>query len=159
MQCYQNFSGLFTLTVFARNLLRGNRRINIFSYLIFDDWRGIRTQAFESNKTTQYTLFGSNRSVISRSPDTNSPAKFHLFTYNYGNYAIIMIKLNIDQFCILRNPGVKFGKNQITFDTSHHIKSSLKIHVYAYKWFKTCIVMKFVINGNFVNLNHSTKFC
>ena len=48
----ETFHGNFILTlrVFARNLLRESRRRNIFSYLIFDDWQGIRTQAFESNK-------------------------------------------------------------------------------------------------------------
>ena len=50
------FVGLFTLRAFARNLLRGSRRKNIFSYFVFDDWPEIRTQAFESNKPTQYLL-------------------------------------------------------------------------------------------------------
>ena len=47
--------GLYTLRVFARNLLRGSHRRNIFSYFIFDDWLGIRTQAFASNKPTYWT--------------------------------------------------------------------------------------------------------
>ena len=37
---------LFTHRVFARNLLRGNRRKNTFSYFCFDDWPGARTLAF-----------------------------------------------------------------------------------------------------------------
>ena len=47
---------LFTLRVFARNLLRGNRRRNTFRISFFDDWPGIRTQAFASNKPTRYLL-------------------------------------------------------------------------------------------------------
>ena len=41
---------------FARNLLKRSRRRNIFLYFIFDDWPGIRTQAFGSNKPTHYVL-------------------------------------------------------------------------------------------------------
>ena len=37
---------LFNLRVFARNLLRGNHRRNIFHFSFFDDRSGIRTQAF-----------------------------------------------------------------------------------------------------------------
>ena len=54
---------LFTLRVFARNLLRGSRRRNIFfSYFIFDVWPGIRTRALRivSQHTTYYT--GSTKS-------------------------------------------------------------------------------------------------
>ena len=48
---------LYTLRIFARNLLRESRRRNIFLfYFIFDDWPGIRTQAFGSNKPTHYLL-------------------------------------------------------------------------------------------------------
>ena len=50
----------FTLRAFARNLLRGSRRRNIFhiSFFIFFfyDWPGIRTKAFASNKPTHYIL-------------------------------------------------------------------------------------------------------
>ena len=49
-------AGLFTLRAFARNLLRGSPRRNIFFFFFFDDWPGIRTQAFASNKPTQYIL-------------------------------------------------------------------------------------------------------
>ena len=49
-------AGLFTLRVFARNLLRGSRRRNIFHIFIFDDWPEVRTQAFASNKSTHYIL-------------------------------------------------------------------------------------------------------
>ena len=47
---------LFTLRVFARNLLRGDRRRNTFhiSFLMTD--LGLRTQAFESNKPPHYIL-------------------------------------------------------------------------------------------------------
>ena len=47
-------AGLFTVRVFARKLLRSNRRRNIFH--IFDDQPGIRTQGFATNKTTYYLL-------------------------------------------------------------------------------------------------------
>ena len=65
--------------------------------------------------------FDSNRSVI-----------FNLI--NCGNYATIMIKFSMDQLCLLRNHGVKFGKNRIMVDSSLHITSSLEIQVYACKW-------------------------
>ena len=59
----------------------------------------------------------------------------------------------------VRNHGVKFGENRITFDPSPHIKSPLEIHVYAHKWPKNIgIIMKFGINRIF-NLYHITKFC
>ena len=65
----------------------------------------------------------------------------------------------MDQFCI-RNHGVKFGENRITFDPTPHIKSPLEIHVCAYKWLKNIgIVMEFGMNVYFVNLNHVTKYC
>ena len=66
----------------------------------------------------------------------------------------------MDQFCVLRNHGVKFGKNRITFDPSPHIKSPLEIHFYAYNWLKHIgIMMKFGMNMYFINLNHIAKFC
>ena len=50
-------AGLFTLRVIARNLLGGSRRRNIFFFIFrFDDWLGIRIQAFASNKPTHYIL-------------------------------------------------------------------------------------------------------
>ena len=39
-----------------------------------------------------------------------------------------MMKFSTNKFWILRNHGVKFGKNKITFDLSPHIKSPLEIH-------------------------------
>ena len=48
---------LFTLhTVFARNLLRGNRRRKILFVFRFDVWPGTRTLAFASNEPTHYLL-------------------------------------------------------------------------------------------------------
>ena len=44
-------AGLLTLRVFARNLWK-----KYFSYFLFDDRPGIRTQAFASNKPTHYIL-------------------------------------------------------------------------------------------------------
>ena len=64
------------------------------------------------------TDFDSNGSVIMTSPHTNFPWNLQLFTHNYGNYATIMMKLKMEQFCLLRNFGVKFP---------------LEIHVYVYK--------------------------
>ena len=49
-------AGLFTLRVFAINLLRWSRRRNIFHISFFYDWPGMRTQAFASNKPTHYIL-------------------------------------------------------------------------------------------------------
>ena len=49
-------AGLFTLRAFARNLLRGSCRKNIFSHFIFDNRPGTRTKAFASNKPTHYIL-------------------------------------------------------------------------------------------------------
>ena len=64
------------------------------------------------------------------------------------------------KFCILRNHGVKFGENRITFKNSPNINFLLEIHVYAYKWLKNVgIVMKFGTNVYFVNLNHIAEFC
>ena len=46
---------LFTLTVFARNLLRGNRRRNIFSYFRFNAWPGTWTEGSHLiNHSTTY---------------------------------------------------------------------------------------------------------
>ena len=71
-----------------------------------------------------------------------------------------MLNFCMDQFCALRNNGVQFGENRITFDRRPHIKSPLEIHVYDYKWLKNIgIVMKFGVNVYFVNLSHITKFC
>ena len=47
---------LLTLRVFARNLLRGNRRRNTFFVFRFNIWPGTRTLAFSSNKPTHYLL-------------------------------------------------------------------------------------------------------
>ena len=47
---------LFTLRVFARNLLRGSCRRNIFHISNFDNWPGIGILAFESNKSKHYIL-------------------------------------------------------------------------------------------------------
>ena len=44
------------LRVFARNLLRGNRRRNNFFVFCFDVWPGVRVPAFTSNKSTHYLL-------------------------------------------------------------------------------------------------------
>ena len=66
----------------------------------------------------------------------------------------------MDQFCILKNHGVKFGAYRITFDSSPHLNSPLEIHVNSCKWLKKIgIVMQFSKNVYFVNLNHITKFC
>ena len=51
----------------------------------------------------------------------------------YGNYATIMIKFSMDQFCILRSRGVKFGENRLTFNPCPHIKFPLQIHVCGYQ--------------------------
>ena len=60
------------------------------------------------------------------------------------------------QFCLLRNHGVRFGGNRITFTPNPHIKSPLEIHVYAYIWFKNIgIMMKSGMNVYFLNLNHN----
>ena len=92
--------------------------------------------------------------------DFVQPPKLHLFIHNYGNYATIMLKFSMDQFCILRNHGVIFNENQITFNPCPRITSPLHIHVYAYKCLKNIgIVMKFSMNVYFVNLNHITKIC
>ena len=61
----------------------------------------------------------------------------------------------MDKLCVLRNHGVKFVENWITFDRSPHIKTPLEIHVCDYKWLRNIgIVMKFGMN-----LNHIAKFC
>ena len=54
-QILRNFfmAGLFTFRVFARNLKSPKK---YFSYFIFDDWTGIRTQVFAFNKPTHYIL-------------------------------------------------------------------------------------------------------
>ena len=66
-----------------------------------------------------------------------------------------MIEFSVDQFYILRNYGVKFGENRITFDPSPHIKSPLETHGYAYKWLKNIgVMMKFDMSVYFGNLNH-----
>ena len=71
-----------------------------------------------------------------------------------------MIKFSIDQFLTLKNHGVKFDENWITFDPSPHLKSPLEFHVNTYKRLKNIgIVKKFGLIMYFVNLNHSTKFC
>ena len=44
-----------------------------------------------------------------------------------------MITFSMDKSCVLRNHGVKFSENRITFDRSPYIKSALEIQVYAYK--------------------------
>ena len=44
---------LFTVRVFARNLLRWSRRKNIFSHFRFDVWPGVWTEA---NKLTHYLI-------------------------------------------------------------------------------------------------------
>ena len=66
----------------------------------------------------------------------------------------------MNQCCVLRNHGVKFGINRITFDLSPHIKSPLEIHIYSYKRLKNIdIVTKFSMNVYFVNVNNIAKFC
>ena len=70
-----------------------------------------------------------------------------------------MIEFSMDQLYILRNHGVKVGKNQITFAPCPHRKSPLQIHVSAYKCLKDIgSVMKFSIKVYFVNQNHITEF-
>ena len=58
-----------------------------------------------------------------------------------------MVKFSTNQFCTLRNHGVKFGD---TFDLSPYMKYPLEIHAYPYKWLKNFgIVMKFGMNAYF----------
>ena len=54
----RNFSWqfLFTLRVFGRNLLRGNRRRNAFCTFCFDVWPGARTLAL--HLISQHTTYG-----------------------------------------------------------------------------------------------------
>ena len=49
-------AGLVTLRLFAKSLLKENRRRNAFSYFNFDNCPGIWTQAFASNKPTHDIL-------------------------------------------------------------------------------------------------------
>ena len=49
-------AGLFTFRVLARNLLRGNRRRNIFFYLLFWYLTFDTNKGFTSNKPTHYLL-------------------------------------------------------------------------------------------------------
>ena len=72
-----------------------------------------------------------------------------LFTHKYGSHVTIVIKFSMEQFCIPRNHGVKFGENRITFDPNLHIKCLLEIHI--------GIEMKFDKNVYFVNLNHINR--
>ena len=56
----------------------------------------------------------------------------HLFTHNFSNYAAINIKFSMDQFCVLREHGVKFSENRIAFDPTYiigHYNSSVRIIV------------------------------
>ena len=66
----------------------------------------------------------------------------------------------MDQFCIVKNHGVKFDENRITFDPSPLIKPPLEIYIYAYKWLKNIgIMINIGMSTYFINLNHITKFC
>ena len=54
---WDTFHGNFIYSQsFCQKSARGSRRRNIFLYFIFDDWPGVRTQAFASNKPTHYVL-------------------------------------------------------------------------------------------------------
>ena len=86
---------LFTLRVFARNLLRGSRPRIIFFYFIFYDWPGIRTQAFASNKPTHYVLDHGDfifliLTLIHPYFHSMKPLSTHIPSLKYLSYSLIL---------------------------------------------------------------------
>ena len=70
-KCFETFKKrfmaiLFTLKVFARNLLRGSCRRNIFHISFWMTDLGYEPQAFVSNKPTHYILKHGDKIVIDK---------------------------------------------------------------------------------------------
>ena len=59
-------SFIYSQSFCQKSAERESRRRNIFLYFIFDDWPGIRTQAFVSNKPTHYLLDHGDFSRLSK---------------------------------------------------------------------------------------------
>ena len=113
---------LFTLRDFARNLLRGSRRWNIFHMSIFDDWPGIQTQAFVSNKPIHYI-------------------QNYCRIYKTSNYCRIYTKIIFDNWHILAKTLHTIVNNSLE---KRKIKMVSKIVFYNFIKYGSCKCIDFV---------------